>query len=70
VGSSNNPNTRFTLAEGWNGSTWAVQATPNPSGSATSNLNGVSCTSASACIAAGYWNNSANFQRTLAERYG
>lgn len=46
-----------TFAELWNGSSWALQATPNPpiglDGSAT--LNGVSCPSASLCTAVGAW---------------
>jgi hypothetical protein len=42
------------FAEGWNGSTWSIQSTPAPSGiEAESQLSGVSCTSASACIAVG-----------------
>gem|GEM_PF-599886 len=32
---------------------WSVQATPNPSGATSSQLNGVSCTAAAACIAVG-----------------
>jgi hypothetical protein len=56
-----------TLAERWNGTTWAIQATPNPSDSIFPGLYAVSCTSASACTAvdgdsdagvelAEYWN--------------
>jgi hypothetical protein len=45
------------LAERWNGKTWKVQRTPNPSNYKTSfssiALNGVSCTSATACTATG-----------------
>ncbi len=41
------------LAERWNGTTWAIQATPNPSGATTSQLNDVSCASATACTAVG-----------------
>jgi hypothetical protein len=46
-----------TLAERWNGTKWAVQATPTPlSGSALGGTleAGVSCTSSHACVAAGY----------------
>jgi hypothetical protein len=45
------------LAERWNGKTWSIQATPNPSGLGSSYFNatlvGVSCASASACTAIG-----------------
>jgi hypothetical protein len=58
--------TIVTLAEHWNGKTWAIQTTPNPSGANESSLDGVSCTSASVCTAAG----SAAPGGTLAERYG
>lgn len=46
-----------TLAERWNGKSWQVQPTPNPANYATSvsevELDGVSCTSATACTAIG-----------------
>ncbi len=46
-----------TLAERWNGKTWRVQPTPNPANYRTSfgevSLNGVSCTSTTACTASG-----------------
>ncbi len=41
-----------TLAEAWDGTSWSIQATPTPSGGGQ--LNDVSCTSATACIAVGY----------------
>jgi hypothetical protein len=45
------------LVERWNGSSWSVQATPDPVGVVeevtSSNLEGVSCPSASACTAVG-----------------
>jgi hypothetical protein len=51
--------TQVTLAEFWNGTSWSVQPTPtitNPSGKVTaSELAGVSCTSAAACTAVGYY---------------
>ena len=40
-----------TLAEVWNGTKWAVQATPNPSGGTENILSGLSCTGAAACEA-------------------
>jgi len=54
VGDSVNPSGRtVVLAESWNGTGWKVLATPrlNPAGSAE--LDGVSCTSATSCLAVG-----------------
>jgi hypothetical protein len=42
----------LTLVERWSGSSWTIQGTPNPPGSEWV-LNGVSCSTASACIAVG-----------------
>ena len=50
------------LVEMWNGSTWSLATTP--AFAASSDLNGVSCTSASNCMAVGDTNNG-----TLAERW-
>ena len=53
------------LAERWNGTTWAKQTTPIPNsggllgGTLTA---GVSCTSSSACMAAGYAYSAKTFQ--------
>src|SRR6516165_8261818 len=52
-----------TLAERWNGTRWRIQATPNPP-QGGGELNGVACTSASACTAAGNSNTG-----NLAERW-
>jgi hypothetical protein len=41
------------VAESWNGSRWAAQSDAAPTGSAESLLNGVSCTSPTACVAVG-----------------
>jgi uncharacterized membrane protein len=44
----------LTLAEHWNGKKWAVEATPNPAGRVDlASLEGVSCSSATACTAVG-----------------
>ncbi len=57
------------FAEGWNGKTWTIQATPNPSGADNSSLTGVSCSSATTCMAVGdYVNGSGNFV-SLAETW-
>jgi hypothetical protein len=58
-----------TLAERWNGTAWTIQPTPNPRGAEASELYGVSCPSASACTAVGYYNNSTSVVVTLAERW-
>ena len=42
-----------TLIESWDGSSWSITPSPNPSGSAQSGLSGVSCLTASSCIAVG-----------------
>jgi hypothetical protein len=52
-----------TLAERWNGARWTIQATPSPP-QGGGELNGVSCTSVSACTAVGMSN-----AGTLAERW-
>ena len=65
----NSAGTIVTLAERWNGSSWTIQSTPNPTGTNDSALNGVSCTTSSACTAAGYYTNSAGTIVTLAERW-
>jgi len=57
------------LAENWNGTTWTLQSTPTPSGATSSALSGVSCTSASACTATGYYATSAGVYQTLAENW-
>jgi hypothetical protein len=42
-----------TLAETWNGATWVVQTTPNPTGATFPVLGSISCTTSSACTAVG-----------------
>jgi hypothetical protein len=63
---TNNSGDTVTLAEAWNGTTWSIQTTPNPAASPTTQLNGVSCTSASVCTAVGSYNASGDTV-TLAE---
>lgn len=43
------------LAERWNGSAWRTQPLPRPAGATAEQLTGVSCPSASACIAVGFF---------------
>ncbi len=45
----------LTLAEGWDGTGWRIQPTQNPSGTLITSLNGVSCLSATSCVAVGSW---------------
>jgi len=60
----NSSGVQQTLAERWNGTGWAIQATPNQG---TSVLSGVSCTSATACTAVGQTNNGRS--QALAEQW-
>jgi hypothetical protein len=60
------------LAERWDGSSWAIQPTPRLPGGVMSELIGVTCTSATGCLAVGYsspnvFNNQS--PATLAERW-
>lgn len=65
VGGYNNAaDVGVTLAERWNGTTWSIESTPNPSGAQSSYLDGVSCTSSTVCTAVGAWD-----QDTLAEHW-
>jgi hypothetical protein len=68
-GYGNSSGTQVTLAERWNGTSWSIQATPNPSGAQFSFLNAVSCASASACSAVGGYGNSSGTPVALAERW-
>ncbi len=62
------PGPDLTLAEYWDGTAWTIQTTPNPPNAVVSQLSSVSCT-ATACTAVGYYQNQANMDVTLAERY-
>jgi len=57
-----------TLIEQWNGATWSIVVSPNTSTTQNDDLYGVSCTSASACTAAGFYNTGSYFQ-TLIEQW-
>lgn len=59
----------FTLAERWNGTRWSIQATPNPAATTARALEGVWCTSPSACTAIGSYVASSGLSKTLAERW-
>jgi hypothetical protein len=57
------------LAEAWNGTSWRIQAIPNPKGSVNGSLHAVSCTSRSACTAVGSYDNAAGRGVAVAERW-
>jgi hypothetical protein len=56
------------LAERWNGTAWKIQTVPSPSGQFELALDGVSCTSATACTAVGSASNGTH-SVALAERW-
>jgi len=58
----------WTLAEAWNGATWVVQPTPNPSATTNAVLSGVSCSSSTTCTAVGHYSGSTMIA-TLAETW-
>ncbi|MFZ0666127.1 MAG: hypothetical protein WAM97_10255 [Acidimicrobiales bacterium] len=66
-GYENSSDADETLAEVWNGTSWSIQSTPNPSGAEASALNSVACTAANACTAVGDYTDSSGDEDTLAE---
>ena len=58
-----------TLAERWNGTAWTIQASQDGRGAVPSEVNGVSCPTASSCIAVGDFNHSGGRRRMLAESW-
>jgi hypothetical protein len=64
----NNGNNWF--SEAWNGRIWTLKTAPLPNGTTYSSIPGVSCASASVCIAAGdYQVDNSSKSRTLAETW-
>jgi hypothetical protein len=55
------------FADAWNGTTWTIQPTPEPAGSVSGILTGVSCPAGDGCTAAGYSTNRSPDYRTLAD---
>jgi hypothetical protein len=55
-----------TLAEAWNGTSWSLQGTPNPSGAVFSAFFGLSCRSTT-CMGVGWSTNSSGTDTTLSE---
>lgn len=56
------------LVESWNGSTWSIVPNPSP-GDTYSALRGVSCTSSTSCVAAGYAGDTSGQTLTLVESW-
>jgi len=63
---TSNAGVQAPLAEGWNGSTWSVQPTPVATSATVSVLTGVSCASATSCVAVGGDEAGQNVQDRLA----
>jgi hypothetical protein len=61
--------TYIAFAERWNGSEWSVQEPPLPAGAKSTYLTGVSCTSSTACLAVGSFENSSGKGVPLAEKW-
>jgi hypothetical protein len=57
------------IADIWNGMAWSAQATPTPPHSKQSDLRGVSCASATACSAVGYYLPNSGNSLPLAESW-
>ena len=66
VGDSRNDTVDHTLVKRLTGATWSIEPSPDPAGALQSSLQGVGCTSATACVAVGY----STAPRTLVEQYG
>jgi hypothetical protein len=67
VGQYFNGSNYVPLAEKWNGTAWAFQTPPAPSGSANTGFLGVSCRSAASCVAVGRWFDGSSNSHALAE---
>jgi hypothetical protein len=65
----NRKSVSLSLAESWNGSRWSIVRSPNPKGSTGSGLTGVSCASASKCMAVGSYTGRSEVNKTLAEAW-
>src|SRR5206468_3378703 len=57
-----------TLVEQWNGTTWSIVPSPNPSGPTDSSLNSVSCASTTNCYAVGSYSTPTS-GKTLVEQW-
>jgi hypothetical protein len=68
VGNFSNASGSPTLVESWNGTSWSIVASPNPSGG-SGDLLGVACSSATSCTAVGYSQISVISYQTLVESW-
>jgi hypothetical protein len=57
-----------TLVEHWNGTSWAITASPNPPGQTFAIVGSISCPSSASCYAVGFYLTDAT-TKTLAERW-
>jgi hypothetical protein len=53
VGQDYQPPNDVTLAERWDGSSWTVQNSPNPSGASASFFEGIACVNTTTCVGTG-----------------
>jgi hypothetical protein len=58
-----------TLIESWNGTTWSIRPSPNPSATDNNFLNGVSCSGPTFCIAVGTDSHPTGGEQTLIESW-
>jgi hypothetical protein len=58
-----------TLTEKWNGKSWAKVSSPDTSSTQYNDLNAVSCSSVSFCMAAGYYGSKTGASQTLTEKW-
>jgi len=68
-GETPSPSPGGPVAERWNGTEWAIQPMVGPSGSVETVLEGVSCASASECLAVGFQTSSAGVQTPYSARW-
>ena len=65
-----NGNSNQTLIEHWDGTSWGLANSANPSATQSNELSAVTCVSAAAdCWAIGFYNNTNSFAQTLTERW-
>jgi hypothetical protein len=68
-GSRDASNKQSSFAVRWNGSSWVNQSTPNPTGSANTVLQNVSCGERNWCVAVGDWLTSTGPWQTMAQTW-
>jgi len=63
------PGRELPLTEEWDGMSWTTLTTPHPAGAVQTYLNGLSCTSLSACTITGEQHSACGVVHTVAERW-